>query len=258
MSEKEFTSEFKVLNSGELVVCNEYQRPLNEAKIRLIIRDYDPQVVNPVKVSYRNGRYYVVDGQHTVAALERMNDGKPVDVQCKVFYGMSQSDEARLFVKQTGHSSGVPISFKLRALANDGDPDVTAMVKSCERCGFDVSWIPCATRGKICAAGALWTAWKSNGQEQFERVLTVIKSAWEGSPESLQGSIIGGIAFVYKHYASAIDDSRMAKKLAAVRPEAVVRDGKVFASGKRGVAQNVLRIYNAGRKSKIDDKKIRT
>ena len=46
-----------------------YQRELNIHRVRKIVARFDPRLVNPPKVSYRNGHYYVFDGQHTVAVL---------------------------------------------------------------------------------------------------------------------------------------------------------------------------------------------
>ena len=52
-----------------------------------------------------NGKYYAFDGQHTIEARKRLNGNKDCDIVCKVFFGMTPEEEARLFAAQTGTSS---------------------------------------------------------------------------------------------------------------------------------------------------------
>ena len=57
-----------MINSKMLEVPRgSYQRELNINRVRKIAAKFDPRLVNPPKVSYRNGHYYVFDGQHTIA-----------------------------------------------------------------------------------------------------------------------------------------------------------------------------------------------
>ena len=44
------------------------------------VKDFNPNKVDPVHVSYRDGKYYVIDGQHTVLILEAVNENNPVDI----------------------------------------------------------------------------------------------------------------------------------------------------------------------------------
>ena len=76
------------LNSRNLIVPREaYQRELNPARVRKIAAEVDEHIANEPKVSCRNGRYYVFDGQHTIAARVERNGGKPLMILCKVYYG---------------------------------------------------------------------------------------------------------------------------------------------------------------------------
>ena len=58
-----------------------YQRELNIHRVRKIAAAFDPRLLNPPKVSYRSGRYYVFDGQHTIAVLKLLNGGKDLMVR---------------------------------------------------------------------------------------------------------------------------------------------------------------------------------
>ena len=92
-----------------------YQRKLKPQRAKRIAKAFDERIANEPKVSLRNGRYYVFDGQHTIAAREERNGGKPLPILCKVYMGMTESDEAMLFAQQTGESADLTAGARLRA-----------------------------------------------------------------------------------------------------------------------------------------------
>ncbi len=49
-----------------------------------LIREWDDRLLTPLTVSFRDGRFNVVDGQHRVAAMRKMNSGENVLVPCLV------------------------------------------------------------------------------------------------------------------------------------------------------------------------------
>ena len=94
------------IRSNELEIPRQaYQRPLSVERVKEIVCNFDERIANEPKVSQRNGHFYVFDGQHTVAAREERNGGKPLPILCKVYLGLSESDEAVLFAAQNGYSA---------------------------------------------------------------------------------------------------------------------------------------------------------
>lgn len=62
------------LNSSELIVPRDtYQRALHPARVARIAKEFDEQVANEPKISFRDGHYYVMDGQNTIAARKFLN-----------------------------------------------------------------------------------------------------------------------------------------------------------------------------------------
>ena len=57
------------INSAFLEIPAEYQRKLQMSKIKQMVSEFNGIIVNPPKVSYRDGRYIVIDGQHTIMGL---------------------------------------------------------------------------------------------------------------------------------------------------------------------------------------------
>ena len=56
------------INSAFLEIPAEYQRKLQMGKVKQMVAEFNGIIVNPPKVSYRDGRYIVIDGQHTIVA----------------------------------------------------------------------------------------------------------------------------------------------------------------------------------------------
>ena len=62
-----------VIHSSKLIYPREiYQRGVERKRVELIARDFNEYIVNEPKVSFRNGRYYVMDGQHTIEAASSL------------------------------------------------------------------------------------------------------------------------------------------------------------------------------------------
>ena len=73
--------EYKFLTSTVLETDPSYQRRMNAAQVDRIVAEFNPLLVNAVKVSQREGRFFVFDGAHTLAALRRIHEGKPFMVE---------------------------------------------------------------------------------------------------------------------------------------------------------------------------------
>lgn len=97
-----------------------YQRELILDEVLSISKNFNECIANEPKVSFRDGRYFIFDGQHTVAARVHRNGGNPLPILCKVYFGLTEKEEARLFAAQTGFSTDLGAGAKIRAMAGAG------------------------------------------------------------------------------------------------------------------------------------------
>lgn len=58
--------EEKVINSAFLEIPADYQRGLSIPNVEKMSAEFTELIANPPKVSYRDGHYFVFDGQHTI------------------------------------------------------------------------------------------------------------------------------------------------------------------------------------------------
>lgn len=250
-----FRTEYKKLNTKYLFIDDLYQRNLDTHRVNKIVSEFNPNLVNPIKVSYRDGKYWVIDGHHTMAALIARNKGNDLLVVCKVFYGMTWLDEVNLFLEQNGKfARTVNINDKLRAMKNAGDPDVSQMCKLTEKVGFHVDFKGSKGDNKIVALSTLTRAYSALDPEEYIEYLTLIKRTWGGSRESLTREILQGVFVFYKTYKGKFKTQNFVTRLKKVSPVAIVRDGRVSsAPGASKYARQILGWYNRNAKDRLPD-----
>lgn len=93
------------------------------------LNDFDAEcgyTANEPKVSFRNGRYYVTDGQHTIEARILRNGGKDLPILCKV-YGKSLL-AGNAYCGHCGAKLELTSSRKWRKMA-DGSLDDTLRIR---------------------------------------------------------------------------------------------------------------------------------
>lgn len=117
-----------------------YQRELNPERVKRISGSFDERIANEPKVSMRDGHYYVFDGQHVIAARVEKNSGEDLPIRCKVYSGLSEKEEARLFANQTGCSVPPSIGMKLRAMVFAGDPEACSFLNNTEAVGLRIDY----------------------------------------------------------------------------------------------------------------------
>ena len=256
MIKTEPSFEYKKLNTREISVDKLYQRDLKESKVRKIVKEFNPYLVNAAKVSFRDGKYYVFDGQHTIAALKAKRKGSDCQVDCKVFYGLTRLDEMELFIQQNGASSAVATNEKFRALYNNGDQEITSMVFLAEKAGFEIGFEKSQASNRIIALASLYKAFTILSAASFVDVLSIIKEAWGGSVDSTSGDIISGMSLFYSTYNGQFKRKMLVEKLKRKSPIEIVRDGKVSnSSGAKRFARIILGIYNTNTSTnRLEDK----
>jgi len=248
------TREVKKLNTKDLAVDELYQREVDPKKIGRMVKNYDPCLVNFIKVSFRDGKYYIFDGRHT-SVLEKTVRGKGQDVPvaCLVFKGLTRLDEMELFIAQNGEATPVSVNSKLKALYNFGDPDVTGMVGAAQCAGVRVDFTKGQAMNKVTAISTLLKLYMKMPRAEYIDMLSTIREAWQGIPDSFCREILGGMERFYSAYSGKFNPKDLAKSLSKVAPVQIVREGKSIgaaATTATSYARIILRTYNSGRTTK--------
>ena len=218
-------TEMRQMAVGSLEIDDKYQRGLNINIVKKIVANFNPDLVNVLKVSYRDGHYYVFDGQHTLTAIKMKfkDDGYPV--MCKIYYGLSMEEEAHLFAEQTGFAKKVPVAYKLRAQAIAGDEEVTDFLHITREKGFMIEPGKRLNKpGAIEAVKMAFQCYHSIGAEQYGRMLELMNKAWHGEQWSITQNMLSGMCVFMKTFGGCFDSDRFVKKLSQATEREIVRE----------------------------------
>ena len=225
----------ELLSTSELYSGQPYQRPVNDPVVDRLVREWDPRLLTPLVVSYRDGRYNLVDGQHRVCAMRKKNNGKDVTALCRVYRGMTYEQEAELYYKLDKAKGHLRLAHATKALVESGsNAEVIEIKRLLENAGF--IWAldkPTGEPFEIGATRAVISAYHLLGGASFSRMLTLMARTWHGAAASMKASMISGMALFLKTYETELDDNVFIKRLSAVDPDEIIRRGKVdFSTNK--------------------------
>ncbi|MBD5152031.1 MAG: hypothetical protein HDT16_05975 [Oscillibacter sp.] len=225
----------KILSTGELYSGQPYQRPVKDRLVDRLVREWDPRLLTPLVVSYRDGHYYLVDGQHRICGIRKKNNGKDVDMLCQVYYGLTYEEEAELYYKLDQAKGHLRLAHATKALLESGsNAEITEINRLLEDVGF--VWIldkPAREAFEIEATRTIINAYRLLGGASFSRMLMLIAKTWHGASNSLKASIISGMALFLKTYETELNDATFIQRLSTVDPDEIIRRGKVdFSTNK--------------------------
>ena len=178
-------------------------------------------------------------------------------IDCRIyeFVGLSDAEryevEARLFEKQNGLSKQVTLGAKLNSEYKRGEARAIEFYNSSNIAGLSMDFTRGAGQGGIrCVAEAL-RAWELLGSVLYEDMLNIIVETWGFDEDGLRGEIIGGFAIFLNTYRGEYDRKRLIKKLSAIKPIEIVREGnQSLQNSKRKYALQILNLYNKGASGK--------
>lgn len=248
--------EYKFLTSTVLETDPSYQRRMNAAQVDRIVAEFNPLLVNAVKVSHRDGRFFVFDGAHTLAALRSIHEGKPFMVECKVFSGMTYQEEAELFALQTGTSRTVSFDYKLRAKLAAETPKEKAFLEATEAAGLHLSDVQRSSMRYVIAAKATaQRIFENYGSDLYTDMLRLIVETWDAVEWSLSKPVLNGCAVFLSVYDDAYKRDRFIRKLAYTNADelAAIARRQNVKDQPRQYAMAILELYNKGGRGRLDE-----
>ena len=195
------------LNNADLYVNPRIQRKLDPERVRKIASQFSPLVANPIKVSYRDGRYYIFDGMHTRAAIRLLNGSDNFPILCRVYNGLTEEDEAKLFSMQFGVSEDLSMIYRLRALEVAKDPDVLQFLQATRDAGFKITLGSCkSANGHIAACCEAYKSYHALGSVDYTTMLMMLHRTWAGESWSVTRNMISGMTRFVQMYEVETDD----------------------------------------------------
>lgn len=254
---EEFKFKYMMLPAATIFADESYNRSINHKQVERIIANFNPNLVNPAKVSYRDGKYWIFDGNHTLHALkERSGNNGETLIYCKVYEGMTKEDEARLFAEQNGIHTNVSQRNKIRSLAVANDPEVAKFLDTMQLAGLTCGFSRVSKPGQILCYDTAFKIYKQKGRKHLYDVLRIIYSAWGGRSDSLKKEIVCGMDILLSKAGSNLDKAKLIERLSQESPKTIISMGKGenAYTGNLRYAVVIAKIYNKrlAQKSRID------
>ena len=240
--------EYKWVPVRALAVDTIYQRKVDDKRVNRMVKHWNPDLVNPPKVSLRqDGSMFVFDGQHTTIGYKIVN-GENSMILCKVYRGLTRQEEVELFLAQEGPDKrSLTTNEKLRAMYNMNYEKVRGMVTLAELAGVRVDFGTSQAVNKVTAVSTLFKVYKRMPREQYIDMLIVLREAWNGSPDGFSRELLAGMADFFAAYYGKFKMKDLTKSLSRVTPTQIVREGKGLGTTGSTDARIILRYYNNGR-----------
>lgn len=247
------------LNTKDLISSQAYQRNLDQKRISYIVSNFDPHKFGVIKVSFRDGKYYVYDGQHRIAALKVLHNNMDDVVKCEVHNGLTYEDEAKYFAEQYLGSKNISIVYRWRALYEAKEEPVYSIVDSVRALGIDVKFTKAKAENRIIAFKQLNDMWTKLGADKTLKILTLLKKAWGTDENAFDGNIILGMREFFNVYMNEINEETFVRQMKKVTPSQLVVEGKKDNISKKGLnfAKVIWIKYNNGLRTRRLDYKFK-
>lgn len=235
-----------------------YNRGIKRSHVNRIKNDFHEDMDSPAKVSFRNGKYWIIDHQHLSQAKYEMNNCDPnTMIWCDVLTGLTYEQEADLYYRLNTSSKRLTFAEELKGLIESKDAVALMFRDTVESCGYIVGG------NNSNSLNALNRAWKifnkPDGDKQLKQILSITNECWQANAKGVDSRIIDGIDLFLKNHGGEYDRNRFVKKLSLLNPRDIVNKATTYYKQMDSKAFTqpyctytiLLMNYNAGLKYKL-------
>jgi hypothetical protein len=170
------------------------QREYRESRKNYLVANFELEGIGYIVVSKHGDVYYILDGQHRVAALRELDFDDDTTVQCEVYEDLTEEQEAEIFLRRQDVLA-MSAYDKFRQAINAHRHVETEVNRIVQTQGLNI------TKGRkdgIAAVSALIKAYGRNGGPGLGKVLRIIRDAYGNT--GFDSPIIEGLSqFLHRH-----------------------------------------------------------
>jgi Family of unknown function (DUF6551) len=197
---------------GDVQVNPLVQREFVPAKADEIAAQFNPEHFGTPVVNIREGRAWMIDGQHRAAALKKwLGEGwEDQQFEAEIYDGLTEIQEADAFLRRN-NSMAINAYNKFRIAVVAGWEDEQTVAGIVAREGLTISRDKGSEDNRVLAVGTLLRVYRRAGGPVLGRTLAIIRDAY-GAP-GLEASVIAGMSMVVHRYDN-LDDRELTDRLA--------------------------------------------
>lgn len=207
---KQRASQLRWIKLGDLVPSPKAQREFSLAWASELASTFKPEGMGLPVISHRDGMFYIVDGQHRIAALRILEFNAEYTLECEVYVDLTEAEEAELFLERN-HIKAVSALDKFAKAVYAGRPKEVEIDRVVRSEGLRVGKRSKVDNG-IASIVSLRQVYDRQGSNGLRRVIRIIRDAF--GDVGFEGSVINGLGLCLHRYNGAIDDDAMTARLA--------------------------------------------
>jgi len=234
--------QFEQIPIKNLVSNQEYQRNLSMVHVRRMVEEFDVNLINPVKVSRRDGLNVIKNGQHTTETVAAVSGSRETPVWCMVYHGLTYQEEARLFANQQKFVKGMS-AFEIFIAHIEAGNDDQLLIRDLVT-SYGLTLAKTRSHCTICAITSIEHIYKEYGFHVLDRTIRLIVGTWQGDPLSLSANMLRGVARLVLTYGDLMKDDMFCDRLGKVSAREVARNAREKRNGSCGFAEELVDIYN--------------
>lgn len=211
------------LHVGEFMTDHQVQRQLNEKRVEEMAADFRPDSMGLVTASRRmDGRLYLLDGQHRVAAARMARYDDPI--ACRVFHDLTVEEEAGLFLT-LNHTRAVSSIERFKVRVTLGDRAAININNILRAYGLHVGFAASSEKNSISAIQTLEKVYRGAGvwddgeySDLVDRVISSVYLAYgqDNKNSTYSRAMIEGLGIFHATFGKRIEKDRLVEVLAAV------------------------------------------
>jgi hypothetical protein len=198
-------SRYKRMLLSTLKIDERYQRPLDAKRVQKIVREFDARRFGVLEISQRNGKAAVFDGQHRLAAAQKLGHK---DVPCLIHSNLAPEEEAELFIALQRERRGINQVDQFKARCFMGDELAQDMAAIVDRCGFQIR-ADGSNAGQLRSIRAITSLERIYERGILEETLYLLNDLWGGDPKSTDGGLLEGLALIVEGYGHRLEGEPM-------------------------------------------------
>jgi hypothetical protein len=190
------------------ITMGAYQRETRNARVDKIVADFNETKLGMPVVSYRDGQYFLIDGNHRVAALRKLNY---TSTKFIVLTGMTYEEEADFFRAQNDNQSPLSRYNLFNAGLQANVPLCVNIEKIVKDNGFRIG---CSARDAnvITAIYTLEIVATVFGFDVLDDTLALIRGTWGGVKTATNREFLVGVAEFVRRFGKRDFIRRMQEK----------------------------------------------
>lgn len=191
----------------DMRVSPKAQREFRQSHADMFAADFDLESLGYPVVNLRDGVFYIVDGQHRVAAA-KMIGWADQQLQCECYEGLSEAEEADLFLRRDNRKAISSFDkFRIGITAErDTECDIDRIVRAA---GLTIS--NNKRPGAIGAPGTLRKVYSRSGPGTLSRALRLIRDSYGDA--GFDAAVINGMGMLCQRYNGTLNDEDAIAKL---------------------------------------------